>query len=204
MSRNPQKPVASHTEIEQAISSLANAQLLKLHSYADFKVKGLGYKAKGRDGKDLLQESIIKVLEDFRTWPKESVDFFWFLKGVIRSTADSWKKTYNPDETEITATDLNNISADGDAKEPFLNMASEAETPENCIINEENTRYAEGEIHKIENMFKNDPIILEIIDGMEAEMSGPEIQEVTGISKTKYESAIKRMRRKVRKERMKI
>ncbi len=87
---------ATRDDVHRAIEMLNRAELLKLERFAEYRVRGSGRTAKGRTGKDLLQDVLLRTLQGAeglkgRHWNK-GVDFFKYLVWAIMSTANNWKQ----------------------------------------------------------------------------------------------------------------
>ena len=183
--------IATIDEIEEAINKLTTAQNIKLKNYASFKIAQLkwGRKAKGYNGEDLLFEAMTQIIEGRRGWRKNKVEFFWHLVGAIKSIASHFWD--NSDDKIFFESELLITTESGETQSPI------AKTP--SLTNQEENLAAKQQIEEIKKLFSGDSLVLEIIDGLEERMPGPEIQEVLDISQKEYETAMKRMRRKVRK-----
>lgn len=193
-SQAPDKEPATSDEVAKEIASLTDGQILKLLNFAKWKIKGLGRKALGRDHQDLLNESITRTLEGTRNWPKSAVDFMGYLFGTMRSISSNWAESFDPEEAALESEVVINTE-EGKTISPINKAEAPGISPEDNII-------AKQKIERIEGLFEKDETVLLIIEGFRSEMTGPEIQEAIGITKTEFETAMKRMRRKVREIKM--
>ena len=116
---------------------------------------------------DLLHEAYSRALEGRREWPR-TVPATHFFGGVMRSIAWEWKK-----ET------LDTLPDGGD--------------PEG----EERRAIASLDVAKILRLFEDDPVAQIIVRGMMEGARGQELQDLSGLAKTDYESKRTKIRRRV-------
>lgn len=121
------------------------------------------------DHEDLLQEALCRVLAGTRAWPRQ-VAALPFLWGVVRSIAWEWKS------------------------EP-IERAPEAADPDG----EERRAIAGLDVAKILALFDDDPIAQAIVSGMMEGARGQELQELSGLDKTDYETKRTKIRRRIEK-----
>ncbi len=188
--RIPEEQAATPEEIHGAIEALRPADLLRLKKFAYFRILGLGRASKGRNHEDLLGEALIATLAGSRRWNK-SVSFVQHLLGAMRSISSHWVEEFDPGEAFLEA-ELTSTTPNGEKYSPVLNAPSTSPDGERVLA-------AKQEVEAIERLFAEDPQVLEIIGGLRAEMTGPEIQEALNMSKTEYETAIRRMRRGIQR-----
>lgn len=182
---------ATPEEVKEAIELLTTPQLNKIQNYAKKRIMVLGRRAMGRNYEDLLGEAITSALEGRRTWPKDSVDFMKFLIDAMRSISNNWLTSFKSGETFLES-EVTIVTDDGNTLNPLHDAESSLSSPEDLLA-------AKQRIEQIEEFFQNDTIISLIIEGLCDGMSGPEIQRDLDISNTEYETAKRRMRRKVSK-----
>ena len=118
---------------------------------------------------DLLQEAMCRVLQGARAWPRH-LAALPFLWGVVRSIAWEWKKE-TPD-------------AMPDGADPG---------------GEERRAIAGLDVHKIIALFDDDPAAQIIVRGMMEGARGQELQDLSGLDKTDYESKRTKIRRRIEK-----
>jgi hypothetical protein len=184
----PEETAATPVEINQAIDTLRPAELLRLRKCAQFRIKGLGRASQGRNAEDLLYEALNATLRGNRQW-NTSVSFPVHLLGAMRSISSHWKEQFDDAEALLEAEVISTTSA-GEAYNPYVNARSTNPGSERIVA-------AKQEVEAIEQLLADDPLALEIIGGWRAEMTGPEIQEALGLTKTAYETTVKRLRRKI-------
>jgi DNA-directed RNA polymerase specialized sigma24 family protein len=181
----PEGAYATVTEVEGAWKELSVAELNQLTETANFRASALRALGFGIDGNDILQEAIARTLNGIRKW-RRGVSFLGHLFGTMRSIASHAAEELkggvvapgdDPDE-------------DGDAFTPPDAVEFAARFPKAERIAE-----AHEKLQALYDHFRDDERVLLILEGLETEMSGPEIQRALGISQTEYETAMKRLRR---------
>jgi RNA polymerase sigma-70 factor (ECF subfamily) len=119
---------------------------------------------------DLLSEAFKRVLEGRRKWPR-SVEVVPFLRNVMRSIASDWLRDPSHDED----VDVDSIGIENHSGEARIDLP------------------------KIIAMFSDDPIAQKIIMAMMEGLRGEELREISGLSKTEYESKRRKIRRRLEK-----
>lgn len=183
-SPQPARPLvnaASPTEVMTAVDTLSDAALLRLRSYARYRMRALGSRALAATYEDLLSEAITATLAGQRRWNRDAVDIVGHLCGVMRSVSSHWME----EQGTIPGDDFFGL----EFASPLPGAEREASARE--------------EVARIERAFKDDELVLEILRSLKIGMKGPEVQVQLGITQTDYETAVKRLRRGVaRMERM--
>ena len=118
---------------------------------------------------DLFQEALCRVLSGARMWPRH-LTALAFLVGVLRSIAWEWKS-----------------EPAGEMPEAFDPAAGEGRA--NALI----------DAGKIIAIFADDPVAQKIVVGMMEGARGRELQELSGLNKTDYESKRTKIRRRIEK-----
>jgi hypothetical protein len=144
----------------------------------------LGGLCDGKDYEDLYMEAVRATLAGDRRWRK-SVSFVQHLIGAMKSISSHW--------AEERSRAASNVSPQPTAAAKGLRQRVESTTP--CNASPEFKAVVQARIAQVESLFDNDLLVRDIIDGLKAEMTGPEIQQVLGISEKDYWTAMRRMRR---------
>jgi hypothetical protein len=155
--------------LSPAEAGAAIRSLTEADKIALLKVARLYAKKTPYDHEDLLQEAICRVLSGKRAWPRD-LAALPFLWGVVRSIAWEWKKEM-PDTTP-------------DGGDPG---------------GEERRAIASLDVAKIIALFDDDPAAQLIVRGMMEGARGQELQDLSGLDKTDYESKRTKIRRRVEK-----
>lgn len=185
MSSKPPSPKthATEAEIEAAISALTLAELEKLGNFAEFYARTLAARGAGVSGDDLIQEAIVRTCTGERHWPT-SIRFISYLLATVRSIANAAAKkmkdeqltTLDPSEDEISDELASKLAPDLGHQARVL-----------------------AETERIEQWFADDERVRLLIEGLKDGMSGPEIQVWLKLTRTEYETAMKRLRRGARR-----
>ena len=121
------------------------------------------------DHEDLLQEAICRVLAGTRAWPRQ-VAALPFLWGVVRSIAWEWK-------TEFVAPDHGPADPAGEERRAIASL----------------------DVGKVLSLFADDPAAQAIVRGMMEGARGQELQDLSGLARTDYESKRTKIRRRLEK-----
>ena len=178
-------------EVVAAIEALTREQHLRLERFARWRMRGLGLADQGRAWEDLLSEAIAATYVGKRRWNKESVDFFHHLIGVMRSISSHWRDQFSSDEA-LLESEVVRVTPQGKTVNPMLEAASPAADPERV-------RAVKEEVERIEQIASQNPLAWLIVDGLSDGMTGPEIREALEVSQREYESAMKWLRRNIRR-----
>jgi len=176
--------VISLAETALALKLVTESDLLKLKAIARLHARGLPPDV---SWDDLLQEAFARVMSGSRKKPC-GISMVAFLSGVMRSLrAEHWRRVHleSPDGLRRRLRDP------GNAQE--LEAEDAAPDPERALI-------AWQEMQSIARLFAGDLVALQIVSGLAEGLSPEEIRTASGISKTDYDSARRRMRRALLRE----
>lgn len=150
----------------------------------------MGRKAAGRDHGDLLSEAIRHTLDpDKRRWNR-SVSFTQHLIGAMRSISSHWAGERGAADI-VWESEFTRAANDGTTINTFDRMASDAP-------NGERIAEAKQQFEQIQQSVADDSVLAAIVDAMRADTPPPMIRDSLGLSRTEYETALKRLRRRVR------
>jgi len=168
--------VSTAVDIEPATAALSRAEVAKvIHALTDgdktavMKIARVYAKKTPYSHEDLFQEAVCRVLSGARVWPRH-LPALSFLVGVVRSIAWEWRS------------------------DP-LGAACEVVDPRTG----EARANASIDVNKIVDLFADDPTAQTIILGMMEGARGQELQDLSGLSKTEYESKRTKIRRRIEK-----
>lgn len=172
------------TQTAAALGLIDDMDLLRLKSIARLHARGLPPDV---DWEDLLQEALTRVIVGSRVQP-EGVAIVAFLAGVMRSLKSAhWRRALRrhghrePLQLETTSEDT-----------PAVDLPDSAPSPERALS-------AEQELAAIEDLFSDDTVALRIVAGLGEGLSAEQIRTANGLSETDYNSARRRIRRKLLK-----
>lgn len=191
--------VAGPDEVREAIDSLTEAESVKLKRLADGAAYRLRRYVEGTDGGDILQEAIQRVLENKRHWKPQKVDFPGFLAGVISSIEFDWRKQGKRGDIPVLETDLPTQNADGDEMPNAIESAVDHRpSPEHQLaVGEELTQ--EELFQQIEALLSEDSLASLIFSERRRGTKGPEIMKALDLTRTEYDTAVRRMDRAIQK-----
>jgi len=176
----------SPAEQALALKLVTEMDLLRLKAIARLHARGLPPDV-GWD--DLLQEAITRVLVGSRKVP-EDVPMVAFIAGIMRSLrTEHWRRHARGFGHERVLLD----HTAGEPERDIVELRDPSPTPERALA-------AEQELAAIARLFADDPVALRILACLGEGMSAEQIRVVTGLSKTDYDSARKRMRRALLRE----
>lgn len=169
---------ASEDEVAIALAALSAADDIRLARIAQLRTRGLPE----LDWRDLLHDAIARALDGTRRWPAE-VPFVVFVAGIMRSLAsEAWRarayaspytSTPNPEEAG-----------------PLADFADPAPDPERTIV-------ARDLVTRLGELFSDDQEARAILTGLAEGLTPSEIETHFGLTSTTYDSARRRMRRKI-------
>jgi len=183
-----QNESTSFDRVVEAIEKLTDLDWTRLRKIAGSFLYGTGF----GDADELVNETISRTLAGKRKWPP-NVEFITFFANAMKSIADGDRNLVYKDE-EVSASDLPGHDFDTDSN-PMEHFGSDALSPETILITEEVKRLAEEDLKIIEDHFKGNEVVEWILMGIEDELAASEIIEMSGMTRTQYESARKSLLR---------
>lgn len=180
------RTTATPEEVWAEVERLTPSDLLRLRKAAAFRVRLLRPFTRGRSDEDLLQEAIARTLSGQRSWQR-AIAFAEHLKAVMRSISHSWLKTAL---REAEWPDVLRECEEGE-------VLSVVESSPSGNPGAERILSACEAVEEIRSLFEDDRVVLDIIDGLSAEMKGPEIREILDLSEEDFRAAIRRLRRRI-------
>ncbi|HEY0799199.1 MAG TPA: hypothetical protein VGD54_00035 [Steroidobacteraceae bacterium] len=168
-----------------ALKLVSEMDFLRLKAIARLHARGLPPDV-GWD--DLLQEAFTRVIVGSRLQP-EGLTMLAFLAGIMRSLkSEHWRRALKgPDSPQTLRVDQ------GSEGSGSVELRDQTPGPERSLS-------AVQELTAIERLFTNDSLALQIIAGIRDGLSPQQIRTTKGISKTDYDSARRRMRRRFLQE----
>lgn len=172
-------------ETALALKLVTETDLLRLKAIARLHARGLPADV---SWDDLLQEAFARVIGGSRRKP-DGVSMVVFLAGVMRSLrSEHWRRAQLESRDSHA---LRRLRHSEDSQE--LEPTDPTPDPERSMI-------AWQEMGRINQLFADDPVALQIVWGLAEGLLPDEIRRVSGISKTDYDSARRRMRRALLRE----
>lgn len=203
---SPAERHASPEEVAEAVAKLRPEELLRLKKRAKLQIFGTEY----TDPMELLGEAVRRAMiatdlnkredERGRPWPKDRVELAAFLSKSIDGIADDSRQSL-----QQTATERLEALAGEDRDTGVVLYGTghyHTDVVEQTIELEETVARqdaAKADVDTIERHFAGDQAVLAIIEGEKEGMSAREVQALFELDETTYDSARRRLRRKVDK-----
>jgi DNA-directed RNA polymerase specialized sigma24 family protein len=197
VAKKSKEVAATPEEVIRAIGSLTDAELKKLNDYARIAILALGKYAGVSDAKDLLQEAIQRVLEDKRHWKPAKIDFVGFLIGAMKSIASSWKNHAKRTPPTIRESDF--PEPDKESPPNPYDLARDSRSGPLQQLLDSDLPPQEWLVGEIETMFADDPVCSLILGAWRDGENGSMIMKTLELSRTQYDTAVRRIGRKVLK-----
>lgn len=205
MSERPLDEIASPQELLDAISGLRTEQLLRLYQQGNYYALGTEF----ADGKELLGEAVRRALigttgnrqagERGRPWPK-GVDIVGFLMGCMQSIGNGSHHSVAQKAARVAEA---LVDEDGETN-PLLakHLAFHPGIDDELIAKQDaeaRQAIAEADVAEIEKAFADDQEVLGILEGEKDGLPASELREILELNETQYDTARRRMRRKLDK-----
>lgn len=188
--------LATPDDVCQAYEGLSDLELYRLHKAALIQLSGSDYS----DPDEIINEAIIRTLKaanggEGRRWPK-NVPFIAYLIQVIRGLAsDSRNSEYQSKTDWLEAM----VPADATTEDVLGHLDHHhSDTLTNILeveLNTERQARAKADADLIEAHFSQDTQVTWIILGRKEDLSPGEIMEMGEMTRTQYDTAMRRFRR---------
>lgn len=191
--------IAGPDEVRQAISVLSDGELLKLQRLAEQAIFRLRRKVWGVDAADLLNDAILRLLNEKRHWKPKKVDLVGQIAGIITSIESDWLKRGKRGEVPVLDAELQREDADGAETPTTLESAADSRlNPEQAALaSEELTQ--EQLLDQVADLFENNPLAGLIFAEWRRGTTGPEIMKALDLTRQQYDTAVRRMDRAIQK-----
>lgn len=201
---SPLERTANALELATAIAKLTPQEILRLRKKAGILILGTEY----TDPNELLNEAVKRAMiaasntaaedERGRPWPLERVALPAFLSKVMESIADASQESVYQTRTDR----LEDMAGPDGSIDIAMHGAghSHSNVLETMLSREEEEARAAAarrDVELIEEHFKEDQVVLAILEGEKDGMSAQEVCEMFGFDRTTYDSARRRLRRNV-------
>ncbi|MBI5450139.1 MAG: sigma-70 family RNA polymerase sigma factor [Gammaproteobacteria bacterium] len=183
---------ATFDQLSEAIESVSDADWLRLQKVAQSHLWGTGLS----DPQDLINEALARFLKGKRSWPTD-IPFVLCVSYAMKSIADGVRNLSERKE-EILAGDMASEEDDCDT-DPMERFGDSRFAPDDLIENEDARKIAEKDLATINQYFKDDSEVTWILMGIEDGLPASDIQTLSGMTQTQYETSRKRLRRGLEK-----
>lgn len=203
---SPPERHASPEEVAEAVANLRPEELWRLRKRAELQIWGTEY----TDPMELLGEAVKRAMiatdpnknddERGRPWPLDRVELAAFLSKSIDGIADDSRRSLHQIATERLVV----LAGEDQDIGTVLYGAGHYHTDvveQSIELEETQARQAAAKATAdvIERHFAGDQTVLAIIEGEKEGMSAREVQALFELDETTYDSARRRLRRKVDK-----
>jgi len=178
-------------EIDRAIKALTSSELLRLQRFAEFRIRGVGRAACGRDWEDLLGEALYRTLmgaedaEHGRHWNKK-VTFVQHLAGAMSSIANVWKRQFK-EKTTYLISELSVHDPEGQEHSPFDDVPSACTPADEGLIEK-------CEEDRVVELLQDSPQAAQVLRGLMEHLKKTEIMSKYGLDEKQYAAAMRRIR----------
>ena len=190
--RDKAEGAASQAKVREALTSLTDMEMAHLRYRAKFWAGSLGRHAAGRDWEDLLNEALTRLLSGQRSWNPE-IGIVQVIDQAMRSIRSSWSEKGERSGVEALVSVAPTDAADDEGR---VTVVPATESPESLAADREL-------IDQIQQLFADDEDAQTVLTGYDLGMKGPELLEVSGLSRKEFEAARRRIRRGIVREGLK-
>ena len=181
--------VASIEDVEGAVAALTEQDTYRLERFAKNRIACIGKKALGRTYRELLHESLGAALSGTRRWKPSAVSFVGFLMGAIRSISSHWAESFRSVHAPQGSSD-----PDSDhSTSPLEKAANPSQTVENALA-------CAQLLDKVEALFAGDEDAELVFSSWRCGDSPADIKDALRWSETQYNTVVRRIYRKARRE----
>lgn len=190
-------PRADPGEIAAAIQLLSDPEWIRIGSFAGTLLWGTAFEIP----EELVNETIERFLSGSRSWPTE-VPFLTCFCNAMKSVADGDRELVHK-HFEVAAWDLRHPDAEQPDESPsdvidrMADKDAHAVSVEQSALTEERRLAATHDLALIQDSFRDDEQVNWILMGIEDGIAAAEVQSISGMTQTEYETARKRLRRKL-------
>ena len=187
--------MATPEEVGQAFEALPEEDLLRLWKAASYCLLGSEYS----DPDELINEVVFRTLNGDRHWPKNIPFMAYFIQTMKGLGNDSY---HSVDQSRFKQ--LESIAPEGGSVDDALGKLEHfhPDALTNAILVEKDQERREREtaaLTRIEAHFADNDEVTWVFLGHKDGMTAAEIREVSGMTQTQYDSAMRRFRRGIEK-----
>jgi DNA-directed RNA polymerase specialized sigma24 family protein len=194
--RSKSEKVATVDEISEAIEKLLPEEWAKLYAYGKNRAHMMALYGGALDEKDLVQNAIIALLEERRTWNPKKVTFIGVLMGAMKSIASNYKQKSLKSGYSVPESQLAPVDED-DESESLVELHPDSRlNPEQQILASEEEEEAVRFVEDLYAFLGEDLEALLVMDCWKEGLSGTEIIQTLEIDRKAYETIVRRIRRK--------
>lgn len=148
------------------------------------------------DETDLVQQAVTALIEERRTWNPKKIDIVGLLIGAMRSIASNYKAKSLASGYSVPESQLASGDGDEDADTPLDLEADSRFNAEQQMVAAEAEEGIIKLVAELYDFFQDDAEARLVMDGWREGHSGTEIIQLLEIDRIRYETIVKRIRRK--------
>jgi hypothetical protein len=184
-------PPATAEEICSTIQGLTDLEWSRIGKFAGEHLWGTDFQSPDA----LINETVSRLLAGSRRWPS-GVAFLPCFCNAMKSIANGERELIRHDhETSASGISTPDSESGTTSNDPITSASLELDSAEACALREERRQAAAADLERIEDCFKNDDEVKWVLMGIEDGLSAADVQSISGMSKTTYETARTRLRR---------
>jgi hypothetical protein len=177
---------ATPDEVRSAIAAMTDADLLRLEQIAARRLRSMGPLDPAVSPKDLLYESIRRLLEQRRMWKPGRVGFFQLMIGIMWSISSHWAKIRKSSGGPPISSDA-----------AYGRDAALADMLRDPSASQEEELARSQQEASIRHLFANDTMATAVIDDLLAGARFHDIREKHSLDPLAFQATMKRIRRKL-------
>jgi len=194
--RSKSEKIATVDEISEAVEKVLPEEWVKLNAYGNSRARFMALYGGAYDGPDLVKEAIIALLEERRTWNPKKVNFVGVLMGAMKSIASNYKEKSLASGYSLPDSQVATEEEDGETVSVIEQHPDSRRSPEQQVLVKERQEGTTAQLADIYEFFQADAEAQLVMDGWRDGLSGTAIMETLEIDRTKYETIVRRIRRK--------
>jgi hypothetical protein len=186
---------ATKAEIVAAIESLSAEQYYRLKRFAQWRMRGIGRAALGRNYHSLLAQAVVSTLEgsesetNGRKWAKNRVPFVEHLFGAMRSISTHWKVAY---ERRGMGAEL--LDCEAATEDEIGNLSRPSDLEIDPTADPLRSYAAKEALDALDNHFSGDEDALLVIEARKEGMSVARMVADLGLTDKRVNAATQRVR----------
>jgi hypothetical protein len=195
-SRSKSEKIATVDEITGTVEKLLPEEWAQLNAYGNNRARIMALYGGAYDGPDLVKEAIIALLEQRRTWNPKKVNFVGVLMGAMKSISSNYKEKSIASGYSLPDSQVATEEEEGELVSVIEHHPDSRLSPELQLLVKEGRRASTALVGDIYEFFQGDAGAQLVMDGWKEGLSGTAIMETLEIDRTKYETIVRRIRRK--------
>jgi hypothetical protein len=194
--RSKKEKIATVDEVSDAVEKLLPEEWAKLNAYAKNRARMMALYGNSAEGRDLVRQAVLALLEEQRTWNPRKVTFVGVLMGAMKSIASNYKEKSLASGYAIPDSQVTAGGEDGETTSVIDQHPDARLSPEDQMIAVEHETATTTLVAEVYSFFHDDAKAQLVMDGWQEGLSGTDIMETLEIDRKEYETIVRRIRRK--------